>query len=417
MLGSLFRSAGVYAGTSALGAIVPFLLVPVLTRHLAPQAYGIAAMFLTVTAFLGALTGLSVHGAVNVRWFDPEHFDRRTYVGTCLWILLASTAFTLVLVLALGGFVTSTLGLSLPWLALAVLCSGLTFLVNVRLTIWQVSFEAPRYAAMQLTMTVANAGLAVLLVVALDLGWQGRVAAQAATTIGAGIFAWLTLQAAGFVVARPDPAATRDALRFGLPLVPHALGGLLLGMSDRLIVASVLGLAHAGLYAAGAQVGMVMGLATDAFNRAYSPWLFSRLKDADGERKRELVRFTYLYFVALLCCTGAYALLSPWLFELLVGSRYAGAREVSIWIALGGAFQGMYYMVGLYIAYSRRTHYLAGITLTGGVVNVPLTLYFVDQFGAVGAARAYALTQALFFLLAWTLSQRSYPMPWTRSLR
>jgi O-antigen/teichoic acid export membrane protein len=396
MLATLMRSAGVYAATSALGAIVPFLLVPILTRHMAPQSYGVAAMFLTVTAFLGALTGLSVHGAVN---------------------LLVSTAFTLALVIAFGDRFSSTLGLSSAWLALAVLCSGFTFLVNIRLTIWQVSFEAPRYAAMQLAMTLLNGGLAVLFVVSLDYDWQGRVAAQAATTIGAGVFAWWTLKSAGYIVRRPDPGATRDALRFGLPLVPHALGGLLLGMSDRLIVASVLGLASAGLYAAGAQVGMVMGLATDAFNRAYSPWLFSRLKDADEARKRELVRFTYLYFLVVIGCVGVYALLSPWLFGWLVGDRFAGSREVSLWIALGGAFQGMYYMVGLYIAYAGRTHYLAGITLTGGLINVPLTFWSIDQFGAVGAARAYALTQAIFFVFAWLLSQRSFPMPWVRAWR
>jgi O-antigen/teichoic acid export membrane protein len=217
------------------------------------------------------------------------------------------------------------------------------------------------------------------------------------------------------VTPRPDRACTVDALRFGLPLVPHALGGMLLGMSDRLIVAGTLGLGAAGLYAAGAQVGMVMGLLTDAFNRAYSPWLFSQLKDATHERKQRLVRFTYLYFGAALACVGAYALLSPWLFELLVSERYAAAREVSIWIALGGAFQGMYYMVGLYIAYAGRTHYLALITISGGLVNVPLTLLAVHAQGAVGAARVYAFTQAMFFLLAWLLSRRSYAMPWARA--
>src|SRR5262249_12304130 len=153
------------------------------------------------------------------------------YVGSCVWILLASTAGTIVLVLLSGSFFGPTLGLSVPWLVLAVLCSGAQFLSTVRLTIWQVEFQALRDAAFQLSTTITNALLSVLLVVVFTYDWQGRVVAQAVATLAGALVAWLTLRRAGFITAAPDRACVKDALRFGLPLVPHSLGGLLLGMS------------------------------------------------------------------------------------------------------------------------------------------------------------------------------------------
>jgi O-antigen/teichoic acid export membrane protein len=417
MLKSLFRTAGIYTASSALGGVIPFLLVPVLTRHMEPTEYGIAAMFVTATAFGGVLTGLSVHGAVTVRYFEPEKFSPYTYVGSCVWILVASTVAVVLLTLLLGNSLVTHLGLPVSWLVVAILASGFMFVINIRLVLWQVTFAAGRYAALQLSMTALHGSLAILLVVAFAAGWQGRAGAQAIATVSIGLFALWSLYRAGYLHRRPDSAAIRDALAFGLPLVPHALGGLLISMSDRLVVATKMGLDDAGIYSAGAQVGLVMALLTDAFNRAYSPWLFAQLRDADAERKSRLVRLTYLYVGTLFLGVGAYALLSPWLFELLVGDAYAQAREVSIWVALGGAFQGLYYMVGLYINYVSRNVYLAGITICVGLINVPMTMMLVEEHGAVGAAYAYALTQALFAVLAFLLSRRSYPMPWFGKLQ
>ncbi len=410
------KSAGIYGLTSALNGGVQFLLVPVLTRHMVPRDYGIAAIFITVTLFLGAFTGLSVQSAINVRYFEQDRYDFRKYVAACLWILLVSTLVVAVLTLLLPASVEAALGLSPGLLALAALCSGAQFLINVRLTLWQVEFRAGRYASFQLATTALNVTLTILLVVTFSGGWSGRVIAQASAMLGSGAFALWGLARAGYVKNLPSREYIRDALRFGVPLIPHTIGGLLIALADRLVIVSILGLDAAGIYASGAQIGMVMGMAADAVNRAYNPWLLSQLKQAEHESKQHLVRLTYLYFLALLSCVAVYAALAPWLFEYVVGSRYLSAYSISIWVALGGAFQAMYYMVALYIVYAGKTHYLAGVTLTGGLLNLPLTIALVSEFGTLGAAYAYAATQALFFAATWVMSQRSFPMPWRTAL-
>lgn len=416
MFRKLFETAGVYALSSVLSKALPFLLIPVFTRYLSPNDYGLSTMFITLWTFLGAFVGLSVHGAVSVRYFDQEHYDIPRYVDTCIWILLFSTTLVFGVVVAISNPLSAWLGLTAPWLCLAVLCAGVQFLANLCLTLWQVEFAAKRYALFQVGVALASSALAVVLVVFLAGGWKGRVVAHAATLIGGGAVCALALRGAGYLRGRFDRNYAADAIRYGAPLVPHVLGGLLIALSDRLIVVGVLGLEEAGIYAVGAQVAMVVAFSAEAFNRAYGPWLFSQLKMEDEGRKRTLVRFTYLYFAILIGGVLAYALLAPWLFGFVVGDAYVEASGLSAWLALGGAFQAMYYMVALYIAYASKTRYLAAVTIVGGLLNVPLTLELTKSFGILGAAYANVATQAAFFISTWVLSHRSYPMPWREAI-
>ena len=69
------------------------------------------------------------------------------------------------------------------------------------------------------------------------------------------------------------------ALAFSLPLVPHALAGWALEMSDRAILTRLLPLHDVGVYSLGYQLGAAMGLVTTAFNAAWVPFLFGTLKE------------------------------------------------------------------------------------------------------------------------------------------
>ena len=57
----------------------------------------------------------------------------------------------------------------------------------------------------------------------------------------------------------------QSALSFGIPLIPHTLGGILIGFTDRLFITKMVGLEATGIYTVGFQVGMIIGLIEDSF--------------------------------------------------------------------------------------------------------------------------------------------------------
>ena len=118
---SLFKSASIYLITAALTAGSPLILIPLLTRILSPEDYGKVAIFSATVQMLGVLTGLSIHGAIGMRYFDRETLDFPRYVSSCLIILLTSTAITLLLVVVMLPRLEDFTKLPAEWLILAVL--------------------------------------------------------------------------------------------------------------------------------------------------------------------------------------------------------------------------------------------------------------------------------------------------------
>src|SRR5690606_23157141 len=131
-------------------------------------------------------------------------------------------------------------------------------------------------------------------------GVNGRIFAQA----------WVPIAFAGIAVSflftekllswSWRPQYIKEALDFGLPLIPHVAGAFLLLTADRFVVNSKLGLEQAGVYMVAIQLTMAMSILFDAFNKAYVPWLFESLKRNCDLEKRRIVKWTYLYFLILL---------------------------------------------------------------------------------------------------------------------
>src|SRR5690606_12715972 len=131
-----------------------------------------------------------------------------------------------------------------------------------------------------------------------------------------------------------------------------------------------------------------MLLIFDAVNKAYIPWLYERLQRDQMAEKRQIVRYTYIYFGICLVLAGLGFVCGPFFIRLLAGEQYAAAGEVIGWLVLGQSLSGMYLMVTNYIFFSKRTAMLSLATITSGLLNVGLLLLLIEPLGLLGAAKA-----------------------------
>lgn len=412
----LLRSSLVYLLATGLSAGVPLALLPILTRALSPEEYGHIAMFSVAAQIFGIMTGLSTHGAVAMKYFDRDTIDFPRFVGSCLIVLLVSTSVSLLVAWATLDLLKLYLTLPGGWLLIAVAFSACNFIVQVQLSIWQSSKKALSFAALRSFQGATDLTASVFLALVLGLGWQGRVSGMVLASFLAACIALYTIRRSGWIRLPHDTVYMREALRFGLPLVPHTAGGMLMMISDRFLVTNVIGVASTGIYLVASQLGMILYLTNDALNRAYSPHLIETLKLHDQVRDCQIVRFTYAYFVGILAVAIAFGLSAPLILSALAGPKFQAAGAIFIYIAIGQAFSGMYLVVATYIFYAGRTTYLAMVTITAGLANVAITYCLLKQRGLVGAAQAFMITQFLFFICTWALAQRCRPMPWLKAI-
>lgn len=224
---TLLAGSAVYLVSNILNAIIPFALLPVLTRYLSPEEYGAVAMFQTLLGALTAFIGLSMYGAAGRKFYDGnlDSNDLAEFIGACLQILLITSLISLSVLAVFSEQFSGWLGLEGEWILLAVLVCAANVIIQLRLGQWQVRKKAIKYGVLQIARSLLNVILSLGLVVAFLKGSDGRISAQA---WNAAIFALVALwllkrdNLLCFLSKRRD--YIREILRFGVPLIPHVGG-------------------------------------------------------------------------------------------------------------------------------------------------------------------------------------------------
>jgi O-antigen/teichoic acid export membrane protein len=410
---TLVRNSAVYAGSSVARNAIPLLLIPVLTRFLSPADFGTVALFEVTLAMGLVLVGLNMHGAIGVNFFRIDRTELRVYIGNVILVSIVAS----VVMLGLALLALQILPFKIPvvptrWIPLIALAAFSQVLVSIALTLWQVEQRPIPYGLFQILLTALNVGLSLLFVVTFGWGWRGRVLGIVIASIAFGAVSFLVLYRMWCVRLTARREYIKDALMFGIPLVPHALGNWILTGIDRIFIASLVGIGATGVYTVGYQVGMIVGLVATSFNQAWSPFLFQKLKEDDARSKVRIVKFTYGYFVAIAAFAVILGFIAPWFLAIFVGPRFRGAYQYVIWIALGYAANGMYLMVAHYVFYAKKTHLLAGVTFISAIANILLNFLLIRANGPIGAAQASTVSFAISFVLTWILAARVYDMPW-----
>ncbi len=406
------RSGAIYAAANIASAAVPFLLLPLLTRVLGPAEYGSVVAFALLVTLCQSVAGLNAHAAMGVVWFQRPQQEVPAFTGTALVVAVASTALVTLLVGLAFTLFPRISDIGAPWAMLAALTAGANVVLQCRLVLWQSQHRALQSAALQLATSALNVGLSLLAVLVFGMGGDGRNAGIATATLTMSLVAVALFARAGELQWAPSAEQRSTLLRFGAPLIVHALAGVLIGTADRWSVSIRLDAAALGVYGAGAQLGMVMYILADAFVKAYSPWLYSRLRGGTAQDSRVAVGAIYAAmptFVALSLVVGlALHASAVW----LLGPRYQTAAAVLPWFMAGGAASGIYMCTSVLFFFHGRTARLASVTLSAALVGLSLTWWLVGRYGATGAAAGFAATQGVLALFTTVVAMRSFELPW-----
>lgn len=408
----LVRSSLIFTVSNVINSSIPFLLLPVLTRYLNPTEYGIVSIFQVVSALLGSFVGLNTHNSVIIKYYKKDEVDFPNYVFNTLVILLSSSIIILFVFYVFSSQLSELIEFPAKWIPLMIVFASSQFLFQLLLGLWIAEEKPILYGIFQISQTSINIVLSLILVIPLALSWKGRILGQVITF---GLYAIITcyvLYKKKYLKPGINKEYIRQALKFGLPLIPHTFGGSIIMLSDRLIISNLKSVAEVGIYMVGFQFAQIILLIQDSINNAFAPWIYKNLKKNSKADNLKLVKITYLYFVLILIFSIVYSVAVRPFYFVFVGPEFKAGVEFIFWISIGFAFNGMYKMVVNYIFYMEKTHLLAFITTFSALCNISFTYLFVTWYGTIGAAYSICLSYLISFLLTWYFSNKVYPMPW-----
>lgn len=412
----LGASSAIYGASNLLQKGAAFLLMPLYTLYLDPDAYGVLAVVTSVNGLLGIAFTLSLTSAVTRFYFEYQD-DPQTlaeFWGTIL-------SFTILLSIVLAG-VLLWVGRAIlapligdvpfwPYVALGVLATVVQPFFATFLTVLQTRNEAGRYALISLGHFAVLTGLTIGLVVM--LGW-GVTGALLAMLIAAALFFVISIW-----LLRKDVRLClkwrhlRDALAYSVPQLPHTIASQVTAVTDRLVLNARLGTAAAGLYSVGAMLAMVVEVAAQSVNRAYVPLSMDALKRRsphDLAQLRSLGALIVACFCLLAVALAAFARELVW---LLAAPAFARAAVVVPILAFAGVASAMYYLFVSVLFYERGATKLIPIgTLTAAALNVILALLLIPRLGLIGAAAATLVAQAVATVLVAAIASKFDPVQW-----
>src|SRR5690554_5589444 len=94
---NFFKGFAIYLGSSVINKAIPFLLLPILTKYLTPEEYGILAIYQVMMSFAMPLVGMNMQNNITRNFFK----ETKEYVGRMVFNLLVvlTGAATLILLL------------------------------------------------------------------------------------------------------------------------------------------------------------------------------------------------------------------------------------------------------------------------------------------------------------------------------
>jgi len=408
----LIKAFSIYTITDVIDKAIPFLLLPILTHYLSTSEYGLLSMFMVLVAFVRPFVGLNIHAVVHRRYYDKSNYNFPVYITNGLVLIFLSSFLMILLFYVFSGIIFKLTLISKIWLYRVVIVGFGQYLVTLILILYQAQQKSLKFGIYRILFTSLKFGLSLLFVVGMGLGWEGRAGALVIAAIISAATSYMVLFISGLIKWKINIQYIKNALNFGIPLIPHVFSGLLITMSDRVFITNMIGVSETGIYTVGYQLGIIVGIFAEAFNKAWVPWLFRKLMKVNQEIKETIVKLSYIYFILIILLALFLSWISPWILDVFINKSYSGAKIFIIWIAIGYSFKGMYLMVTNYFLYTEKTIYLSIITSIVAGIHIILNYYLIKYNGAIGAAQAITISFFIRFILTWYYSNKVYKMPW-----
>lgn len=402
-LRGLARGSALYSIGFVLPRIGSFLLLPIYVTVLSAEEFGAVALVVSVAQLSANLFRMGMDGALM-----RMHFDAADPAGQRR--LIATVATLTGLVAAIGSVVTALLALALfetlfaglPFLPFGAMAAALSFTVTFQYlpaTVFRAREQPTRFLAFTGGAFVVTAAVTLVLLVVVRVGVLGALLGQLAGGLFVIAVSVAMLARAGGPMI--DGRLAREGLRFGLPLVPHALSGWLLNVSDRWMLSFLLPISAAaarsaiGVYSLGYQLAYAIDLLAQSFNAAWVPFFYRYGSTSVGPRiHREM---TTLVMAAFGTLAAALALNASLIVTVIAAPEFGAAADLIPILAVGFLAHVAYIALVTVIFHQRQTAVLPLITAASAGVNIVSNLALIPIIGVIGAAWA---TLAAFTFMA-----------------
>ena len=414
-LRQLGKGALIYGLQPVLTRLVSILMLPLYTRLLTPEDYGVLQL-LDTTAEIAAIlfTAGAIAGVQRFyfKYAEPERQKRLLATAQVRLLLLALVAGACLMLLAPVIHRYALRGSGTPdQVRLSALSLASGFLSAVPLLRLQLQQRAAAYSSLALARLILQLSLNIVLVALLRLGVTGILLSTITTNLVVG--GALSVSMFRSTGVHWDRDIRTELSTFGRPYRLTGVGSYVLNFGDRFFLSSARGAAVVGTYGLAYQFGFGFAQFFCApISRAWDPIRYQLATELPEVRNPIFLRvfnvtnvLLFSGFVLVVC------FIRPLVQLLTTPAFYSAASLVPIIVAA--------YLVQFWtewftfqINISEKTQAYSRATILAAVVTLGFYTLLIPRYGAAGAAWATFGGFTFRMLLAYRSAQTLWPIPY-----
>lgn len=393
-----------YGFINVLNKIIPFLLLPVITRMLSgPSDYGVYDMYTTIVGFGSPLAMLGMYDAMFREYFEKEDQQYKFNVTSTANRIVMSSSLIIGLVLVVFNKLFSELLYGTNIYGIIVVFAAVETIISTNKTIisapTRIQNHRKVYISSGLFSSISYYILAILLIY-LGYSYFGMIYANIISSVLLLIFFWM-LNRSFFTKGKFDKNIAKELFKIGLPLLPTFLIYWIYQSMDKIMIANMLGTSELGIYSIGAKVASISSLIYAAFSGGWQHFAFSTMKDKDYKYMMGKV-WEYMFVISS-CFTIVAFMFKDIIFNVLFEGSYNRGVEVFPYLLLSPFLQMLFQILGTQFQIIKKTYFTTTLQSIGAIINIVLNAYLIPIMGIKGAAIAtvtgFAATTILYILL------------------
>ncbi len=373
---------------------ISFITVPIFTRMLTPEDFGLFNIFnswsgiITVFATLNLSAGVFNNGMT-------KYPDKQIKYTSSMQGLSATITFVLFLLfLPFQNLVSSLIGLPIHLIYLMFI----NFLLLPALAFWSVRQRYNyKYKALVI-ITLTNSILVPLTgILAINLT-EYKIEARIYTSILVALISSLFIYIYTYIKGKTffNKEFWLFALKFNIPLIPHYLSSIVLSSSDRIMIEKIEGLDKAGIYGIAYSVSMIMTFVTGAINSSFIPWTYKEIKSIKYKR---LFKTSKIIIILVFIIVTVAMLFAPEIILIMAPKEYYEA----IWVIPPVTASILIMFISSLFSniefYFEKTKFVMIASTSGAVLNIVLNFLFIPIFGYMVAGYTTLICYLLFTIM------------------
>lgn len=371
---------------------IALVSIPVFTRMLTVEEYGLVSAYSSYVSFLLVVIGLSLNSSIQNARFDFEgRFGEFNFsISVASFVCFIAEAIVLNL---LHGPVCDFLSISWGNMNIVLMIAFSQYTLSTFLKINTVDFRFRANVALSSLNAICNLGVSVILIIVLPDHVFARMVGQLSFMLFAAVGIYILLAKRSKL--RFSISDVAYALRFAVPNIFHQLSMVVLNQFDRVAIIRFSGDVASGIYGVVFNFEMIIQMVFSALNEVWVPWLYRKLNAGEVE---SVVSWTKGYVATFSLGVVAVIMVSPELMMLLAPPEYAEGRYIVAPLVLSAYFVFLYsFYVNIEI-YCKMNKYLAFGTVMAALLNIVGNIIFIQMYGYMAAAYTTLAAYVLLFV-------------------